>query len=144
MADLSITAGSVLKGSNAKTRTGTAGATITAGQVVYEDTSDSNKLKLADNDASSTTSNPVGIALHGAASGQPLTYVYEDDDFTPGGTLSLSAAADTAVYCLSSTAGGICPFDDLGASDYPVILFIAKSTSKAIMKILRGTAALTA
>lgn len=45
MADLTITAASVLAGSNATTRQGTAGATITAGQVVYfDDTTKTYKL----------------------------------------------------------------------------------------------------
>jgi len=144
MTDIVITPGSVLKGANAKTRTGTAGATITAGQVLYEDGSASQVLKLADANASAATANPVGIALHGAASGQPLTYVYEDDDFTPGGTLSLSAAADDGTYVLSATAGGIAPVGDLASGHYPVILGVAKSTTKMNLKIVRGTAALTA
>lgn len=138
MSDVSITAANVLKGASAKTRKGTAGATITAGQVVYEDTADSNKFKLADADASAATAKVAGIALHGASSGQPLEIDVEDDDFTPGGTLSLSAAADTGVYVLSGTAGGIAPMDDMAAGDYPVILGVAKSTSKMILKIING------
>ena len=144
MSDVSITAASVVKGANAKTRRGRAGATITAGQVVYEDSSDSFDLKLADANASAATANPVGIALHGASDGQPLEYVYEDDDFTPGGTLSLSAAADDGVYVLSGTAGGIAPIGDLASGMYPVILGVAKSTTKMNLKIVRGTAQLTA
>lgn len=144
MSDVSITAANVVKGANAKTRRGRAGATITAGQVVYEDSSDSFDLKLADANASAATANPVGIALHGASDGQPLEYVYEDDDFTPGGTLSLSAAADDGVYVLSGTAGGIAPIGDLASGMYPVILGVAKSTTKMNLKIVRGTAALTA
>ncbi|MCK6578105.1 MAG: hypothetical protein L6Q98_08390 [Anaerolineae bacterium] len=144
MSDVSITAANVLAGSNAKKATGTAGATITAGQVVYADGSDSGKFKLADANASAATANPVGVALHGAASGQPLTIVIEDDDFTPGGTLSLSAAADDGVYVLSGTAGGIAPVGDLASGWYPVILGVAKSASKMNLKIVRGTAALTA
>ena len=144
MADISVTAASVLKGANAKTRRGIAGATITAGQALYEDSSDSNKLKLADANASAATSNCVGIALHAALSGQPIEYVYEDDDFTPGATLSLSVAADSGVYVLSGTAGGIAPMDDLAATMYPVVLFVAKSATKANLKITRGSGVLVA
>ena len=50
MADLTLTAASVLAGSNATTRLGTAGATITAGQVVYFDDT-TNTFKLADTDS---------------------------------------------------------------------------------------------
>jgi hypothetical protein len=144
MSDVSITAANVIAGANAKKRTGRAGATITAGQVVYEDSSDSSDFKLADANASAATANPVGIALHGASDGQPLTIVTEDDDFTPGGTLSLSAGADSGVYVLSGTAGGIAPMDDLAAAMYPVIIGVAKSTTKMNLKIVRGTAVLTA
>ncbi len=142
MSDISITAASVLAGANAKRRVGKAGATITAGQVVYEDSSDSNKFKLADADASAATAKVAGIALHGASSGQPLEIDSDDDDFTPGGTLSLSAAGDTGIYVLSGTAGGIAPVDDLAAGDYPVILGVAKSATKMILKIINGPAVL--
>jgi hypothetical protein len=144
MSDISVTAGSVLAGANAKKRSGIAGTTITAGQVLYEDSTDSFKLKLADANASLAAANAVGIALHGAASGQPVTYVYEDDDFTPGATLSLSVAADSALYVVSGTAGGIAPMDDLAAAMYPTVLFVAKSATKANLKIIRGTGVLVA
>lgn len=144
MSDVSITAASVLKGANAKTRRGIAGATILAGQALYEDSAASNTLKLADANASTTTANCVGISLHGASSGQPIEFVYEDDDFTPGGTLSLSVAADSGVYVLSGTAGGIAPMDDLAAAMYPVVLGVAKSTTKMNLKIIRGTGVLVA
>jgi hypothetical protein len=143
MSDISVTAANVLAGPNAKKRRGTAGATITAGQTLYEDSADSNKLKLADCDASAATAKCVGISLHGASNGQPLEFVEEDDDFTPGATLSLSDQADTGVYVLSGTAGGIAPMDDLASGDYPVILGVAKSASKMNLKIVRGTAPLT-
>jgi predicted transcriptional regulator len=72
MADLSITAADVQPASDTRKKTVTAGATITAGQAVYLDTTDSNKAKLADASAQAS-SVAEGIALHGAASGQPLT-----------------------------------------------------------------------
>lgn len=144
MADIAITAANVLKGANAKTKRGIAGATITAGQWLYEDSTDSFKLKLADANASLATSNCVGCSLHGALAGQPIEYDYEDDDFTPGGTLSLSVAADSGVYVLSGTAGGLAPMDDLAAAMYPVVLGVAKSTTKMNLKIVRGTGVLVA
>lgn len=145
MADKSVTAGSVLAGANAHRRKGIAGATITAGQAVYEDSTDSNKFKLADANASAATANCAGIALHGASSGQPLEIDEEDDDFTPGFTLDLSVAADSGVYVLSATAGGIAPMDDLAAGMYPQVLLVAKSTSKCkLLKQARGTTVLVA
>lgn len=125
MTDVSITAANVLKGSNATIEQGTAGATVTAGQVVYKDDADG-KYKLADNDAS-TTGQPIrkprGVALNGASNGQPLA-ILRSGDITIGGTL----VAGTT-YCLSSTAGGICPQADVASGDDVVVLGVAKSTS---------------
>jgi hypothetical protein len=46
-ADLTVTAGNVVASKDAKLRSGTAGATVTAGQTVYYDTT-ANTYKLAD------------------------------------------------------------------------------------------------
>ena len=144
MADLSVTAASVLKSANGKVKTGIAGATITAGQALYEDSTDSYKLKLADSDASAAASNVVGIALHGAASGQPLDYCYYDPSFTPGATLSNSITGFTGVYVLSDTAGGIKPMGDIDADDYPVVLYVYLTATTCVLNIMRGTATMAA
>lgn len=123
MADLSITAASVLAGATAKRKLGTAGATITAGKVVYLDESDS-EYKLADCDsATAAVRSPDGIALNGAADGQPLV-VLEEGPITIGATLTAGTT-----YYLSPNAGGICPLADVLAGDYPVIIGIATSTT---------------
>jgi hypothetical protein len=73
MADLVITAANVAAGAGSRKNTGTAGATITAGQVVYQDAADG-KYKLADaNSGTAAARAPAGIALHGALAGQPLS-----------------------------------------------------------------------
>lgn len=126
MTDLTITAASVLKGSNATTEQGIAGATITAGQVVYHDQTTTGKWLLADADAASAAvrgSGKLGIALNGAADGQPLQ-VLRSGDITIGATMTAGA-----VYHLSATAGGIAPVADLTTGDYYVLLGVASSTS---------------
>lgn len=129
MADLTITAASVVAGSGAITVTGTAGATITAGQVVYLDTADS-KYKLADNNsATELARTPVGIALHGAALDQPLT-ILTSGPVTIGATMTAGVA-----YYLSDTPGGICPVADLLTGEYPSIIGIATSTTVLNVKI---------
>lgn len=138
MADKSVTAANVVASANAKTARGIAGETIAAGQVLYKLTTDQ-RLYLADANASAATADAVGIALHGASAGQPVEYVEEDPDFTPGFTLSLSVAADSGVYVLSGTGGGIAPMDDLAANWFPVVLMVAKSATKANMKIVKST-----
>lgn len=145
MSDISVTAASVVASAAAQTAWGVAGATITAGQTLYKDAANSNVLKLADADASAAAANCVGIALNGAASGQPVQYTWDDPDFTPGATLTLSVASAKPAYVLSATAGGIAPAADLAANMYPVYIMTAKSTTKAVLKINpQVTAALTA
>lgn len=138
-ADLSVTAASVVPGPHPKFVDGTAGATITQGQLLYYDSS-AYTYKLADANASATTAAVVGYAANAASSGQPIRVITEDDDMTVGATLSMTAP----VYCLSATAGGIAPVADLTTGYYPAVVLIAKSTSKAVFKIVRGTAAMSA
>lgn len=136
MADISITATSVAPSGGAKTVTGVAGASVTAGQVVYNDTT-TGTLKLADCDsATAAARSPYGIALHGAASGQPLT-VAISGKVTIGATLTAGVA-----YYLSGTAGGICPVADLSTGDYPTIIGIATSTALLSVKFHESGVAL--
>lgn len=123
MADISITAASVVAGANARTEQGTAGAAITAGQVLYKDAA-AGTWKLADsNSATAAARSPDGIALNGAASGQPLQ-VLTGGDVTIGATLTAGVA-----YYLSDTPGGICPVADVGSGEYSTIIGIAESTT---------------
>lgn len=117
MADISITAANVQPGSNAKKETGVAGATVTAGQLVYKDASDSNKFKLADCDSATAAARDVyGVALHGAAAGQPLTV-------QTAGNITIGATVTSGIpYFSSGTAGGICPFADMASGDYPTFV----------------------
>lgn len=123
MADLSITAANVVAGSNASVTKGTAGATVTAGQVVYKEAS-SGKYKLADADSGTEeVRQPDGIALNGAADGQPLS-VLTGGDITIGATVTAGDA-----YYLSPTAGGIAPLADVLTGDDIVLIGLASSTS---------------
>ena len=122
MADISITAANVVPGSDAVRESGTAGATITAGQLVYLDTSDM-KYKLADANGAAALRVPNGIALNGASNGQPLS-VQKGGDITIGGTMTAGIP-----YFLSDTPGGLCPLPDIGTGEYSCIVGIAKSTS---------------
>lgn len=135
MADLTITAANVAAGSGAKKVNGTAGASITAGQVVYEDSA-TNTYKLADNDsATAAVRAPVGIALHAAASGQPLT-ILTQGPITIGATTAVGV-----VYCLSSTPGGICPSADIATGDYNTIIGIGTSVTAIDVKLHSAGAA---
>ena len=122
MADLSITASSVIAGTTAKKVNGTSGATITAGKVVYLDEAD-NRYKLADNNGVAAALSPVGIALHAASSGQPLTVAFSGP-VTIGATLTAGNE-----YLLSATAGGICPRADVTTGQTVVSIGYATSTT---------------
>jgi hypothetical protein len=137
MSDIAITAANVIAGSNSVRESGTAGATVTAGQVVYKDASDSNKFKLADcNSATAAARSPYGIALHASLAGQPLA-VLTSGNITIGGTLTAGVA-----YYLSGTPGGVRPVADNTTGDYPVILGIAKSTTVLNVNIQEAGVAL--
>lgn len=128
MADLSITAATVVAGANAIINHSTAGEAISAGQAVYFDTT-TKKLKLADNDGTAALRVATGIALNGAALNQPLAYA-KSGDITIGATLTPGAA-----YYLSKTAGGICPVADVGEGESVVQLGLAKSATVLALNI---------
>lgn len=128
MADLSITAANVVKGTGSSVTTGTAGASITAGQTVYLDSA-SGTYKLAKSNLAGAHP-ATGIALHASLSGQPLQVL-------TGGPINLGAVltAGTAYYLSGASAGGICPVADLATGMTPVVLGIATSTSVLNVKI---------
>jgi hypothetical protein len=122
MTDISITAANVIPGAGATTRDGTAGATITAGQVVAIDPSTS-KYVLCDTDhATAALRIAKGIALNGASNGQPIK-VQTEGPITVGGTMTAGVA-----YYASNAAGGISPAADV-ATERSVLLGIATSTT---------------
>lgn len=136
MADLVITATSVVAGGNARKVTHPAGATITAGQTVYLDSA-AGTVKLADCDSGTAAlRSPLGIALNGGATGQPIE-VLKSGNITIGATVTAGVA-----YYLSGTAGGICPVADLGSGDYPTFLGFATSASVIDVRIVESGVAL--
>ena len=126
MVDIVITAASVQPGTDAEGaqfEAGIAGASITAGQPVYLD-STTNTYKLADNnDTSAALSVVRGIALHAAATGQPLK-IQTRGPITIGATV-----ASGSVYVLSATAGGIAPVADLATGNRCTILGVGLNGS---------------
>ena len=127
MADISVTAANVKKGSGATTITGTAGETITAGQVLYLDTAD-NEYKKADADASASAV-AAGIALCGAADGQPII-IQTGGNINIGGTVTVGE-----IYVVSATAGGVAPEGDLTTGNYVTVLGIGTTTANIALKI---------
>ena len=123
MADLVITAASVIQGAGASISNGTAGGTVTAGQPVYQDAADADSWKAADANASAATAAVVGIALHASLDGQPLQIL------TAGPITIGAAVAVGTTYVVSSVAGAICPNLDATTGWYKTILGVATSAT---------------
>jgi hypothetical protein len=136
MADISITAASVIASESASLEDGVAGATITAGQVVAIDPA-TDRYVLADNNSGTADlRSPVGIALHASLAGQPLR-IAKRGSVTVGAVLTAGVA-----YYLSDTPGGICPVADLASGEYSSILGVASSTSNLKLAIQESGAAI--
>lgn len=138
MADLSITAANVYPvdsvqfGKN-KFHRDIAGGTITAGQVVYVDSADDNKVKIAGN------SNPTvrGIAMTSAADGQPIIIQYAGVvNLGTGGTI---VSSGYPYYLSPNTDGGIAPFADLASLDSVSILGTGLANGNAIALHITNT-----
>lgn len=136
MSDLTITAASVAANSGSSVEHGVAAAALTAGQAVYKDDT-TGRFGLADsNSATAGVRVPVGIALHAAATGQPIA-VATKGPITIGATLTPGT-----IYTLSETPGGIQPSADLGSGEYTSVLGMATSASVLTLKIQSSGAAL--
>lgn len=131
MPDASVTAANVQPTASTTTVQRTFGATVTAGQAVYEDASDSRHCKLAeaDNASGAAVAACTGIALNGGADGQPGT-IATDGEYDPGFT-----ATEGETYVLSATPGGIAPITDLVTGDYVTILGIGNSNGNIDLDI---------
>jgi hypothetical protein len=123
MADLSITPANVIAGTGAPITNTIAGATITAGHMVYRDASTERMLLADNNSATAAARVPFGVALHNASNGQPLA-VAAEGNITIGATMTAGT-----IYVLSATPGHLCPIADLASGQYPCVVGIATSTT---------------
>ncbi len=138
MADISVTAASVIPSGSATISEGVCGATIVAGQTVYVDTANSNVLKLAYNAGTLLQGTVAGIALNGGASGQTIRYVTQDPALVLGCTMTVG----DAIY-LGGVAGGLTlTTTDLDTGEFCSIIGICSVLNSTInMKIIRSGAA---
>ena len=138
MAAISITAANVLKSSTGQVSVGTSGATITAGQSVYIDTSDSNKIKLADANGTAPANTFAGIALNAASSGQPVSYCTND---TSGFTIGATVVAGDTIW-LSQTPGGLTKtIGDLSGGIAIVVGVMLTTTTMNLTPVVGGSVA---
>jgi len=135
MADLSITAGSVVPSTAATKIVGKAGAAVNGGQTVYLDTATST-YKLADgNDA---TKLPVaGIAGNTAGIGQILQIIISDPALTIG-THGLGLGIP---MFQSANPGGVCPFADLSTANQTTCLMVTNTATVVSFGIIGGVGA---
>ena len=122
MADLTILETDVLPPTGASNSVvkGTAGESIDAGEAVFVDTADGNKVKLAGK-ATEATSKGAGIALHSSEAGQPLSYASK-------GTLALGAGVVAAGdIIVLSAGGGMSPAADLLSGDWVCVVGVGQS-----------------
>lgn len=133
MADLTITAANVLFTSGTK-ETGTAGASLTAGQCLYLDSA-TQTLKLAQC-TSAAAADAVGIALHAAGSGQPIVYARSGSVIVIGAT-----TVKTTTYHVSAAAGAIAPQADLVSTNKIVRLGYATDTTGTFAVDIKNTLA---
>ena len=135
MADLTITAASVVKGAGARIdRNGYAGETITAGMPVYK-ASTGFWMKADSNSATALARTAIGIALNGASQYQPID-VQTEGEINLGATLAVGTT-----YGVSATAGMICPDADIASTNFVTILGVAKTAAILSLKpIVSGIA----
>jgi len=128
MADITVTAANVRAYDGASTKVVTAATTVTAGQLVYMDTTDSNKYRPAESDAAAAAI-IAGIALTNSSDGDPLI-IQNGGDVNPGGTVAVGQW-----YTASSNAGGIAVESDVASGNYPSLFGLGLTTSKIHMVI---------
>lgn len=134
MVDVSITPGNVVKGANATVIVGIASATILAGQIVCR--AADGTIQLVDSDSATPANRtPLGIALNGGSTGQPIN-IQTAGDITIGGTL-----VQGTVYLASDGPGGLRPAVDLNSGDFTAVMGIAFSATVLRMGIVVGGSA---
>lgn len=121
MADISITAANVLKSASGTPGSGTFGATITQGQVLYKKADGT--YGLADSNGTTPANSFAGIALNAGASGQPASVVTLDPALNIGATLTAGA-----VIYLSDTPGAItATYADIASGSTVIILGVGNT-----------------
>ena len=130
MVDLSVTAANVLASTGSGQVPGTYGATVTAGKVVYQNTS-TDDYDLADCTTSAATATVAGIALNGGADGQPASILTR-------GPVDIGATVTVGTVYVLSESGGICPAADLATDDYVSIIGVGTAADTIEVNILNS------
>ena len=130
MADLTVVAANVQPGTSTISKRGIAGEAIGAGDSVFE--ASDGGMELAENDIDAASAAARGIALNGAAIGQPIEYA-ASGDIDMGAIMTIGQ-----VYIVGAGPGGIAPEVDAGAGDFVTILGVATTTSNLKLGITQS------
>lgn len=128
MPAITITPANVVAGADADFFQGYAGATITAGMAVYQDRADA-KLRPGTNGGGAGAAAVKGIALNGAADGQPVR-VQTDGSLAIGGTTIVGEQ-----YALDATAGGLLPVGELAQNAFVTIIGVGQASNRLRLSI---------
>lgn len=126
MTDLSVTAGSVTPGANARLDYGVAGEAITPLQPVYK-AADGKWYKSDSNAGTDLIRAATAVSVVTAAANQPIT-VQKSGKVNCGSILTKNIP-----YFLSDTAGGICPIADVGSGEYGCLIGIGLSATELLL-----------
>lgn len=132
MADLTIIALNVVADFNATIVVGVAGEALSAGDVVYADSSDSDELKQAQHDGTAAQAAAVGIVLADAIDTAAVTYITRGEL----GLGTILTAGNT--YSVSANLGKIADEGDPGSTDYQTVVGVALSTSTLLVTFIVG------
>jgi len=131
-------ADTIVKTTGAKIRKGgLAGANITAGQVLYQDSSEQ-RYKLAEG-SSAAAANVAGLAINTGKTDQPIEVVYE------GVVKGLTGIEPGMVYVLSDDSpGDLMKVTDLAEGLYTTVVGMGKSTTELLVGIVPAGVAYSA
>lgn len=134
MADITVDATLVLKGTASQLLQCTSGATITAGKAIYVSPTTGIAV-LADSNGTPPINSCSGIALNAASTGQLLDYVTSDAIFTLGAA-TLTAGA---TVWLSDTPGGLTmDYADIASGSTVITIGNALTTATLNLNITVG------
>jgi len=134
MADITQTAANVRPFSGARTLTVTAATTVVGGDLVYKDTTDSNKYRPCDSSAAASAI-IAGMALTNSSDTEELV-IQLGGEVNPGGTVAVGE-----VYSCSSNAGKIAPNSDVASGNFGSIFGIGIAANKILMAITNTSTA---
>lgn len=140
MTDLVITAANVeCVPTTSPVKWGTAAEAITAGQALHKLTSDG-LIYLSDADHATVAKRTVdGVAVNGAAAGQPVAYAPAGTIVNMGATLTVGE-----IYVLSGTAGGVAPEADLSSGEQVCIIGVGLTAANMQIICANTTAVIPA